>query len=84
MTYSPIRCDLYDYIEIACMRKYSLEVLLKTNVKIQGIAKNTRVKDKEEFIILEKDQLAFEIRLDKIKEITVLNENSEFQTVTIN
>ena len=84
MSYTPIRCDLYDYVEIACMRGYNIEVVLLSNEVIHGIAKTTRIENKEEFIILENDKKQLSIRLDKIKDITALDDNAEFETIRIN
>ena len=88
--YSPIQCQLYDYIEIACMRHYRLDIKLTRGETITGKAVTTRIKDKQEFIVItveddsEENRTEQEIRLDLVKSITALNENAEFTTVVIN
>ncbi len=96
MPYTPIRCDLYDYIEIACLRHYTLTIKLLDGEKIQGKAETTKIEDKQEFLIVsvkveadqnqkeEKKEEKISIRLDKIKSITALDKNAEFKTVEIN
>ncbi len=41
MPYEPIQCHLYDYIEIACMQAYELDVQLLSGEITRGIAKGT-------------------------------------------
>ena len=86
--YSPIQCQLYDYIEIACMRHYRLDIELTSGETISGKALTTRIRDKQEFIVIsiepEENRKEQEIRLDLVKSITALDKNSEFNTVTIN
>jgi len=93
-SYTPIQCQLYDYVEIACMRHYRLDIELMTGEIITGMALTTLIKNKQEFIVIntnidsEKNNhdqdSEQEIRLDLVKSITVLDENAEFATVAIN
>ena len=62
MPYTPIRCDLYDYIEIACLRHYTLTIKLLDGEKIQGKAETTKIEDKQEFLIV-----SLKLKLIKIK-----------------
>lgn len=93
--YSPIQCQLYDYIEIACMRRYQLDIEIKSGDTIRGRAKQTLIKEKQEFLVIEFDteeviqkndtqDTELEIRLDLIKSITTLDKNADFKTVEIN
>jgi len=85
MTYKPIQCSRYDYIEIACMRSYALNItLLSGETVLNAIAKDTQIINKEEFLIININGNQQKIRLDKIKTLSVLDENTEFSTVTIN
>ena len=90
MTYTPIQCQLYDYIEIACLRHYTLSIKLLDGSEIRGRAETTKIENKQEFLLIkvvaDQDQKEEEIpvRLDKIKSITALDENAEFKTVEIN
>lgn len=82
--YSPIQCQIYDYIEIACMRHYNLDIELKSGEIITGKAITTKVKNKQEFIVIEttKDQEK-QIRLDLVNSIQPLDDNAEFRSVSI-
>lgn len=85
MDYTPIQCQLYDFIEIACMKHYTLEIELLDNEKITAKALTTLIKDKQEFLIISNEQREEQsLRLDTIKAITPLNENAEFKRVEIN
>lgn len=83
-TYQPIQCQLYDYVEIACLHGLNLDLELTSNKTITGKALTTRIKDKQEFIVIETKDGDHEIRLDTVKSITALNKNAEFSTVIIN
>lgn len=82
--YTPIQCQIYDYIEIACMRHYMLDIELTNGEKITGKAITTKIKDKQEFIVIEtENDEKQEIRLDLVNSIEPLNENAEFGRVSI-
>lgn len=54
-TYQPMNCDLYDYLEIACLRGYRLDIELKDGARLEARALDTRTSaEKEEFLILER------------------------------
>ena len=83
--YTPIQCQIYDYIEIACMPHYRLNIELNSGGIITGQAITTRVKNKQEFIVIKnKDTGEQEIRLDLVKSIQALDDNAEFGKVSIN
>jgi Rho-binding antiterminator len=82
--YSPIQCQLYDYIEVACMRHYQLDIELTTSETITGKAITTKIKDRQEFIVIESENNEKqEIRLDLVKSIEPQDENTEFGRVAI-
>ena len=80
MAYKPIQCGNYDYIEIACMRHYTLAIELLDGEKLVGKAQTTLIKDKQEFLVISGNQA---IRLDKIKAMTVVDEGAEFGYIEI-
>ena len=84
MPYKPIKCHLYDYIEIACMRAYELDVQLLSGEITRGIAKDTRIFNQEEYLIMELKNKNQQIRLDTIERITVLDKVAEFKSIEIN
>ncbi|MGJ7513181.1 Rho-binding antiterminator [Pseudomonas baetica] len=81
-TYQPMNCDLYDYLEIACMRGYRLEVELKDGARLFAKALTTRTaSSKEEFLLLETADGEQEVRLDQLQAITPLDANAQFGRV---
>ena len=82
--YSPIQCQIYDYIEIACMRHYLLNIVLKSGDTINGTAITTKIKNQQEFIVINnKSNQEQAIRLDLVHSIQPLDENAEFGIVSI-
>lgn len=84
MPYQPIACQLYDYIEIACMHQYDLIIRLLTGETVKGTAQTTQIANKEEFLVLKVNSDIQTIRLDKINTLQALNKGAEFDTVIIN
>ena len=83
MTYQPIACHIYDYLEIACMRGYTLDIVLQTGETLSGIAKNTLIRDKKEYLLVQMGQQLEGVRLDKIDSITPLDKKADFKTIKI-
>ncbi len=82
--YSPIQCQIYDYIEIACMRHYLLDIELTSGETITGKAMTTKIENKQEFMVIEtKNSEKQEIRLDLVNSIKPLDDNAEFGRVAI-
>lgn len=64
---TPISCELYDYIEIACMHRYDVTVLLDDGRMIAGRATNTRVgNDKVENFIMTVDGKLTEVPMHQL------------------
>ncbi|MGY2259480.1 Rho-binding antiterminator [Pseudomonas sp. SDO55104_S430] len=81
-TYQPMNCDLYDYLEIACMRGYRLDIELHDGSRLEAKALTTRTaSSKEEFLLLESADGQQEIRLDQLLAITPLDANAQFGRV---
>jgi Rho-binding antiterminator len=47
-----MRCDLQDYVEIACMFHYQLELELHSGKRLIGRAHDTKVEEKVEYLVL--------------------------------
>jgi Rho-binding antiterminator len=78
-TYQPMSCDLYDYLEIACMRGYRLDIEMKDGSRLVAKALTTRTSsDKEEFLSLETADGQQEVRLDQLLAVTPLDANAQF------
>lgn len=73
-------CEQHDYIEIACMYRYPLQVILKSGDTVQGRALDTRRNSAQQECLLtaKPEQL---IPLDHIASIEVLVQNPHFNRV---
>ena len=77
-----IACHQHDYIEIACMHKFPVKLLLKNGMEIEGIANDTTINNnREECIILKTGDKEQIVVLDMIKEMDVQIENPHFTLV---
>lgn len=82
--YQPLNCDLHDYLEIACLRGYQLDIELIDGQRLVARAVTTRTSsDKEEFLVIEKQGAQQEIRLDQLLAITPQEANAEFGRVVL-
>ena len=82
-TYQPLNCDLHDYLEIACMSHYRLNIEINDGESFVATALTTRTtSSKEEFLVLQNEDHQFEIRLDKLRAITPLDTNASFGCIT--
>ncbi|GAB5383619.1 MAG: Rho-binding antiterminator [Aliiglaciecola sp.] len=79
-------CDLYDYLEIACLFRYQLKLQLEQGREISGIATNVGTNpQKEEILYIAEQGLPdkiTEINTNSILSMTVLTPNARFQQVT--
>ena len=83
MHYKPIQCHLYDYIEVACLRHYKLLIKLLNGEELTGLAQTIHIINKEEYLEINVAGVHQNIRLDKIKNITTLDDDAEFKTIEI-
>jgi Rho-binding antiterminator len=82
--YQPLNCDVHDYLEIACMHGYRLQVELLDGTSIVARALTTRTAtSKEEFLLLQSEAGQFEMRLDQLLAITPLNANASFGRIEL-
>ncbi|WP_460094079.1 Rho-binding antiterminator [Pseudomonas sp. S2_B03] len=80
MTYQPLDCGLYDFIEMVCMQHYVLDVEMLDGQRVKARALTTKTSaTKEEYLQLESPNLLQEVRLDMISAITVLDEGAGYQ-----
>lgn len=84
MPYQPIQCHIHDFIEIACMRHYTLDVELLTGEILRGIAETTRSFEQIEYLVLSNEKQQQEVPLDKIRKFTTIDKEAEFNTITVN
>jgi len=77
-----ISCHQHDYIEISCVYRYLIRLTLRSGSKLDGIAIDTQLNDKqEECIKVDVDGVDQLIVLDSIHKMEVLTENPHFNQV---
>ena len=77
-----ISCNEYDYIEIACMFRYSVRLLMRGDTVLEGIAVDTCVnQQKQECIKLQQEEGERLVLLDSLKQLQVLSDNPRFTLV---
>jgi Rho-binding antiterminator len=83
-TYQPLHCDLHDYLEIACLFGYTLDIELSDGQRLTARAITTRTAHtREEFLEVETTDGRHEIRLDQLLAITPLDNNARFGRVLL-
>ena len=82
--YQPLNCDVHDYLEIACLHGYRLQVELIDGRSYAARALTTRTApSKEEFFVLQNDDSQLEVRLDQLLAITPLDPNASFGRIEL-
>lgn len=83
-TYRPLDCDLYDYLELACLHGYRLQIELVEGTSFVARALDTRTApSKEEFLLLQTEDGQREVRLDQLRAITPLDPGARFGRVEL-
>jgi Rho-binding antiterminator len=79
---NPISCDLHDYIEVACMRNYRVELVLKGGEVIEGKALDVITSpEKQEFLIIDIGGEKQQIELNQLHKMIALTPNASFNEV---
>ena len=82
--YRPLACDLYDYLEIACMHCYQLDIELVDGSRLQGQALATETTaSKEEFLLLRTTAGEQRLRMDRLLAITPLDAGASFGRILL-
>ena len=77
-----ISCGEYDYIEIVCMHRYPIKLVMQSGDIIEGVAIDTQRNDaREECIKLEAEGELSLVKLDDIAKLTVSVDNPHFKEV---
>lgn len=88
-----IDCNIYDYVELACLYQLAVVATLKDNSRVSGIATTIIIEAKEhdkaaqgskreECIVLKADNGdALNVVLTQIVSLTCVNENPHFKTL---
>ena len=78
-TYKPLHCDLHDYLEIACLCGYTLDIELTNGQRLTAQAITTRNSStREEFLEVETAEGRQEISLDQLLAIKPLDKDARF------
>ncbi len=82
--YQPLACDLYDYLEIACLHRYRLDIELVDGARLQGQALNTETTaSKEEFLLVRTAEGEQRLRMDQLLAITPQDAGASFGRVLL-
>ncbi|TXR37718.1 transcriptional antiterminator [Ectopseudomonas mendocina] len=81
--YQPLACDLYDYLEIACMRRYQLAIELVDGSHLLGQALTTQTTAKEEFLLIRTSDGEQRLRMDRLLAITPQDADASFGRVLL-
>jgi len=79
-----LNCDLHDYLEIACLFKFTVELTVDNNERYIGIPISTRVhSDSAEYLdfTLDKSTKKISIPLLSLQRMTALSYNPHFSSV---
>ncbi|HEY0972972.1 MAG TPA: Rho-binding antiterminator [Solimonas sp.] len=84
-TYTPIACELHDYLEIACEHHYRLRIELIDGSRLDAQALDTETApSKEEFLVVaDAAGTQQRLRLDRLRAITPLDDNARFGRVVL-
>lgn len=81
MTEDTISCELHDFVEVACMYRYQLKLILKNEQMIEGTAIDiVNTPEKQECLIIDNDS-RMQIELTQLVRIEVLTPNAKFREV---
>lgn len=84
-SYQPIACDLYDYLEIACLHHYHLRIELIDGSELEAEAVTTAINaSKEEFFVVRGPDGEQRLRMDRLLAITALDAGASFTRVLLN
>ena len=77
--YVPISCADYEILETACMDRYAIELVTRDGRTVAGRALDLKVRSPEEFfVVLHDDGTTEEVRVDRIRNMTVLSRPCRF------
>ncbi len=80
--YTAIRCELYDYLELACVYNYDIEASLTDGTIIEGRAQTLEIADGAEYLLIVDANSKHHIRLDRLRMLTVKSPDRTFDSVS--
>lgn len=79
----PIACDLHDYLEIACLFGYELDIRRRDGSETRGRAADTRIAAGVELLVLFTGLGQIEIPMHDIFHITVRTPHARFRELRL-
>lgn len=80
-----IKCDLHDYVEIACMYHFEVRLELKTGDSVQGEAVNIENNhQRQECLLIENASGKHLVVLDSVEKMQAITKNPHFDSVLLN
>jgi Rho-binding antiterminator len=77
-----ISCDLHDYVELACMHNYRVELELKDGEILEGKALDVVTSpEKREFLVIDYGGQKQQVDLSQVHKMTALTPNASFKEV---
>ena len=81
MSQENISCELHDFIEVACMYGYQVQLTLKDGQVLEGKAVDIMTsKEKREYLIINNGQEQ-QVELTQLTKTSVLTQNAQFKEV---
>ena len=80
-----LKCNILDYIELACMHRIPVRLTMKQSDFFEGVAEDIVLgQDRQECLLIKIDGIAQQIVLDDIQSMQALVENFHFDLVQFN
>ena len=77
-----MRCELHDYLEIACLYQYHVKLILNTRQIIEGKALDVFTNsDKHEYLLIEIEHQQQQIELNQLSKMQILTAHAKFKEV---
>lgn len=77
-----LKCELHDYLEVACLYHYRVSLILKSGGEYLGVPQTTTTKDKQEFLVFRCDNgEVVDVELLNLKSMHVLTPHAQFTDV---
>jgi Rho-binding antiterminator len=79
--YVSIDCNVFDYVEAACLYRYPVRLRLVDGGQVDGTAVDTRAENGGEFLVLDVDGRQEQVRLDRIAVLETRIDGAKFTRV---
>jgi Rho-binding antiterminator len=82
MSQKILKCDLHDYLEIACLYKFEVELILKDKTKILGIPLTIKTINNIEYLYIKSVGKLLTVPVLDLFSMQASKENPHFDTVS--